>query len=69
MEKYQLLELLADKDIDESLKCGICMDILRMPILCVSGHSWCKECIKGSRKKICPTCRQLIDHETSGIDH
>ena len=45
---YQLADIFIEKDIDESLKCTICMDILRSPILCEGGHSWCHDCIKSN---------------------
>jgi hypothetical protein len=61
-DKYQLTDIVVDKDIDESFKCGICMGILNTPILCVGGHSWCFDCIKFNNLKKCPICPKPIDH-------
>ena len=59
---YQLTDIFIEKNIDESYKCGICMDILSSPIVCEGGHSWCHDCINRNNKQICPICPRTINY-------
>ena len=68
LRKYKLSDIIIDKEIDNSFKCGICMGILNTPILCGGGHSWCLDCIKTNNKKKCPLCPKSIDSDNPAIN-
>ncbi|KAG9008841.1 E3 ubiquitin-protein ligase rad18 [Tulasnella sp. JGI-2019a] len=48
------------RNLDESLRCPICKDILRAPVLLTGcGHSFCSQCVRESLnvQEECPQCR------------
>jgi hypothetical protein len=46
------------EEVSESLKCGICLAILKDPRQCRNGHTYCISCATNFllNKKKCPTC-------------
>ena len=65
---YKLIDIIIDKDINEKLKCRKCHDILRSPIQCNGGHSWCLDCIIKTKSNVCPICPHSINPYNPQID-
>lgn len=47
-------------DIEDLLKCSICLDIFVEPITFICQHSFCTNCIIGIKNNKCPLCKHLI---------
>jgi hypothetical protein len=49
--------------VDEDFLCGICTDVLRQPVSCKKGHTFCTDCIHewlDGNNKTCPMDRQKL---------
>lgn len=45
-------------DYSKELKCGICLDVVKLPACtCTNEHLFCKCCIDSNKKPECPICR------------
>jgi hypothetical protein len=55
-------------DQNEEFKCGICHDVQNNPHQCLSGHSFCYDCIKKSVEiyRNCPSCKKSLKVECLG---
>lgn len=50
----------------ESLRCSICQDLFRNPVIIPCGHSFCKDCITRLWKQDvsrCPQCKQTFNNK------
>ena len=49
--------------VSEALTCGVCLEILKNPKQCNTGHSFCHTCIAKilkTSKKVCPSCQTKL---------
>lgn len=55
----------------ESLRCSICQDLFRNPVIIPCGHSFCKDCITRLWDQDvcrCPQCKQTFNNRPALID-
>ena len=53
-----------ETQVDESLHCAICEEVLRDPVQCCrNGHHFCRNCITENRRYSpkCPTCKDRVE--------
>jgi len=50
-------------ELDETLECSICKEVLKDPRILPCEHTFCLECIKkwSVRQLTCPVCRTRFD--------
>ena len=71
-EKFIFID--SDKKLEklkDSLKCNICLDIIKIPTLIKScSHSFCKNCIIEHKKtsNACPNCRKSFSRRETKFD-
>jgi hypothetical protein len=52
--------------VSPHLQCSVCLDVLRKPVQCASGHSFCQRCItrvlvlRSEGQRVCPVCRVTL---------
>jgi len=48
--------------MNKDLECSICLEIFKLPIVLLCGHTFCKKCIEFQKKNSskCPLCRTQI---------
>ena len=61
-----------EKELRNALDCGLCLDILAMPVTTPCGHNFCKSCFgslsKNSRLYRCPLCRLQLPRLTPEVN-
>ena len=57
-----------NKDLEEILKCPVCLDTCRPPLQiwqCREGHIVCESCFSRPVLVVCPQCRMSLDGNVS----
>ena len=58
----KLSKALFTSPLPSHLECEICLDVLTDPVqTSCCGQSYCKDCINGLRKQVCPHCRENLE--------
>jgi hypothetical protein len=65
MQFYNENLFLCGAGVSPHLKCAVCLDVMRRPVQCPAGHSFCKSCIgkvllQGKGQRVCPICRHTL---------
>lgn len=61
-----------DKELRSSFDCGVCLEMLAMPVTTPCGHNFCKSCFRSlsnnSRIHRCPLCRLQLPQITPEVN-
>lgn len=61
-----------DKELRSSFDCGVCLEMLAMPVTTPCGHNFCKSCFRSlsnnSRLHRCPLCRLQLPRVTPEVN-